>query len=204
MAGPAPKTRNWSALENAHKPKGLHVLVAGQVQVSASNMEPRLTESAERNPRNLGLALTLEKSGQGSDMACWKMAHFHKEVTANQYDNVVVRWNVDQIANIPVVDDREHAAHAAAAMKRLNQQHPVKARSAQARKPAAPKAVAKKSAPKAAKNTAKKKPRGVGGWAKGKKAKKTTKAPKKAAKKSGLKKLVRKLVRKLSPAKKKR
>ena len=31
MAGPAPKTKDWSALENAHKPKGLHVIVNGLV-----------------------------------------------------------------------------------------------------------------------------------------------------------------------------
>ena len=46
MADPAPKTRNWRALENAHKPKGLHVLVFGQVEVSATNKEPVLTETA--------------------------------------------------------------------------------------------------------------------------------------------------------------
>ena len=36
MADPAPKTRNWRAIENAHKPKGLHVLVFGEVEVSAT------------------------------------------------------------------------------------------------------------------------------------------------------------------------
>ena len=109
MAGPAPKTRHWQAIENAHKPKGLHVLVYGLVEVNAANMEPRLSETAERNPRNLGLNLTIEKSGAGPDVKCWKAAHFHKEVKANQYDNVVIRWDVSQIANIPVVDDREYA-----------------------------------------------------------------------------------------------
>ena len=66
MAGPAPKTRDWRALENAHKPKGWHVLVSGQVQVGATNMEPRLTETPERNPKNLGLKLTIEKAGEGA------------------------------------------------------------------------------------------------------------------------------------------
>ena len=124
MADPAPKTRNWRALENAHKPKGLHVLVFGQVEVSATNKEPVLTETPERNPKNLGLNLTVRtSSGAGAQMMVWKPAHFHKVVKANQYENVIVRWNVDQIANFPIHDDREHAAKAAAAMKALNEQH---------------------------------------------------------------------------------
>jgi hypothetical protein len=198
MAGPAPKTRNWRAIENAHKPKGLHVLVFGEVEVSATNKKPVLTESAERNPKNLGLNLTIAESGQGGQMMVWKPAHFHKEVKANEFEHVVVRWDVDQIANFPIRDDREHAADSAAAMKTLNARHAVKGKTAKpaGKKPAAKKAAAKK------KSAAKKKPSSVGGWAKGKKAKK--KAPKKAAKKSGLKKLVRKLVKKLTPAKKKK
>ena len=200
MAGPAPKTRNWQAIEKAHKPKGLHVLVYGLVEVKAACMEPRLTETAERNPRNLGLNLTLEKSGAGPDVICWKAAHFHKEVKANEYDNVVIRWDLGQIANISVVDDREHAQHVTAAMTALNQKYAGKVKSA---KPAAKKAASRKAAPKKAAKT--KTPKSVGGWAKSKKAKKASrKAPKKAARKSGLKRLVRKLVRTLTPAKKKR
>lgn len=196
MAGPAPKTRDWQAIENAHKPKGLHILVYGLVEVNAANMEPRLTETAERNPRNLGLNLTIEKSGAGPDVKCSKAAHFHKEVKANQYDNVVIRWDVSQIANIRVVDDRELAQHAAAATTTLNRKYAGKVKST---KPAAKKAASKKPAPKKA--AKKKAPKSVGGWAKSKKAKK---APKKAAKKSGLKKLVRRIVKTLTPAKKKK
>lgn len=204
MAGPAPKTRNWQAIENVHKPKGLHVLVYGLVEVNAANMEPRLTETAERNPRNLGLNLTIEKSGAGPDVKCSKAAHFHKEVKANQYDNVVIRWDVSQIANIPVVDDREYAQHAAAAMTTLNHKYAGKVKST---KPAATKPAPKKAAPKKA--AQKKTPKSVGGWAKSKKAKKAPKkaprkAPKKAAKRSGLKKLVRRIVKTLTPAKKKK
>ena len=209
MAGPAPKTRGWHARENAHKPKCYHVIAAGLVQVSALNMEPRLTEEAERNPKNLGLKLTIETlPGEGGDVTVWKAVHFHKEVKKNEFDRVIVRWDFDQIANVPIIDDNEHAAEGAAAMKALNAKYAGKAGPAKpaggkpAAKKAAPKQAAakKKTAPKKA-SAAKKKPRSVGGWAKGKTAKK---APQKAAKKSGLKKLVRKLVKKLTPAKKKR
>jgi len=190
MAGPAPKTREWRALENAHRPKGLHVLVFGQVQVGATNMEPRLTETPERNPRNLGLNLTIMTLPmKGEDITVWKGAHFHKEVKANEYDNVIVRWDVGQIANVPIVDDKEHAAHAAAAMKAVNAKYPVKGKAAKpagatpaGAKPAAKKPAAKKAAAKK-KSAAKKKPRSVGAY-KGKMAKKAKKAPKKAFKKA--------------------
>jgi hypothetical protein len=188
MAGPAPKTRGWHAVENAHRPKGFHVIAAGYVEVGATNMEPRLTETPERDPRNLGLNLTIEESGEGAQVVVWKGVHFHKEVTANQFDNVIVRWDVGQIANFPIHDDRERAVHAAAAMKALNQKH-AKAKGAKpaAKKPASKKAAAKKKVtPK--KKAAAKAPK--------KKAAAKKKAPKKTAKKSGAKKVVRKAAKK--------
>jgi len=146
MAGPAPKTRNWHAHENAHQPKGFHLFVAGDVQVGATNLEPRLTESPERNPKNLGLHLAIESSGgTGADVMVWKRANFHKVIEADQYDHVIVRWDVAQIANFPIHDDRELASHADAAMKALNQEHAGKLKSA---KPAGKKPAAKKAAAK--------------------------------------------------------
>jgi len=203
MANAAPKTRGWHARENVHKPRGCHVIAAGLVQVSALNMEPRLTEEPERNPRNLGLKLTIETvPGEGADVMVWKAVHFHKEVKKNELDRVIVRWEVDQIANFPIIDDTQHAAENDAAMKKLNAQHAGKGKPA---KPAGGKSAAKKAVPKktAAKKKAAPKKKASAARKKAPKAK-SRKAPKKAAKKSGLKKLVRKLVRKLSPAKKKK
>jgi hypothetical protein len=153
MAGPAPKTREWRAVENAHKPQGLHVLVYGEVQVSATNMEPRLTEEPERNPKNLGFKLTIQPSpDEGVDVMVWRSVHFHKEVEADQYDHVIVRWEGEQIADIPVRDDRECADEAAAAMKALNERHAARAASAKparSGKPAPPaRSAAKSPAPK--------------------------------------------------------
>jgi hypothetical protein len=221
MAGPAPKTRGWHARESAHKPKGLHVAGGGMVEVSATNMHPVLTERPERDPKNLGFYLTIEESGTGAQVVVWKGVHFHKEVKANEFDNVIVRWDVDQIANFPIVDNREYATEADAAMKALNKkQAGAKAPKFAGKRPAAKKAAAKKAAPKkatpkkaAAKKVVAKKaaPKKKSATKKKSAAKKsapkkkpTKKAPKKAAKKSGLKKLVRKLVKKLMPAKKKK
>jgi hypothetical protein len=201
MAGPAPKTRGWHARENAHEPEGFHVIVGGQVQVSATNKHPRLTETPERDPKNLGLNLTIDESGEGAQVVVWKAVHFHKEVEAGAFDNVIVRWDVGRIADFPILDDDEYAAKADAAMKTLNAKQAGKGKAAKpaGKKPAA-KTAAKKAAPKK-KAAAKKKP------AKAKKAptkKAAKKSAKKSSKKSGLKKLVRRLVKKLTPAKKKK
>jgi hypothetical protein len=176
MAGPAPKTKDWSARENVHKPKGLHLIVSGLVQVTSTNKEPRLKESSERDPKHLGLALTIEDTGgPGPDVMCWKAAFFHKEVTANQYNSVTIRWDVGAIAQIPVLDDRECAQKAAAMTAALNAKY-AKAPKKTAAKKAAPKKAApkkaKKAAPKKAKKAGKKAVtaravKAVGGWAKG-------------------------------------
>jgi len=58
MAGPAPKTEKWTARENLHQPEGLHLLVGGTVEVSASNLAPLLA-GAEDDGDVLVLDLTL-------------------------------------------------------------------------------------------------------------------------------------------------
>jgi hypothetical protein len=197
MAGPAPKTRAWFALENAHKPKGLHVIVTGEVQVNATNKAAVLTEAKSAgDPLTLDLAIK-DESHPGAQVQVWKPAYFHKEVRANQYNRVSVRWDGKQIAAFPVLDDRECSAaknketqaENAAAAKSKNVPSKGPAPKKPAPKKPAPKKAAKKKAPKRA------------GPAKSKKAKK---APKKAAKKSGLNKLVRRIVKTLTPAKKKK
>ena len=190
MAGPAPKTKDWTARENKHKPKGLHVIVSGLVEVSDTNKTPVLKEGGVAIEHVLPLTLTIEAcSDPAIQVKVWKSTSFHKEVTANQYDRVVVSWDGKQIAAFPVIDDREHTALMSKQTAAQNSVAKVKTVKSKA---------AKKSTPK---KTAKKK-KAVGGAAKGKKAKKSAK--KSAKKTSALKKLVRKVVRKLSPASKKK
>jgi hypothetical protein len=147
MASAAPKTRNWRAIENAHEPEGLHIIVSGEVEVNSTGKEPHLSESPERNPKNLGLHLTILE-GAGPKVKIWKVAHFHKVVKANEYDNVFVRWNISRIAEFPVHDDGERHAYAKEAMATLN---------ATAKKRKGAKRAGKKPAKKAAKKSAAKK-----------------------------------------------
>jgi hypothetical protein len=204
MAGPAPKTRAWFALENAHKPQGLHVIVTGEVQVNATNKAAVLTEAKSAGDL-LALDLAIkDESHPGAQVQVWKPAYFHKEVKANQYNRVAVRWDGKQIAAFRVLDDRECSA------KKDKEAQAVNAAAAKSKKPPpkgpapkkpapkkpAPKKAAKKKAPKRAGPAKSKKAKKasamsraakkVGGWAKGaKKALKklTKKAPKKAKKK---------------------
>lgn len=201
MAGPAPKTRAWFALENAHKPKGLHVIVTGAVQVSATNKAAVLTEAPSVGDL-LTLDLAIKDDGHpGIQVQVWKPAYFHKEVSADEYNRVAVRWDGKPIATFAVLDDRECGAMqdkqaqaenaAAAKTKKAPPKKPAPKKPAP-KKPA-PKKAAKKKAPKRAAPAKKAKKasamsraaKKVGGWAKGaKKALKklTKKAPKKAKK----------------------
>jgi len=197
MAGPAPKTKDWSALENAHKPKGLHVIVSGLVEVNDADKTPVLKEGGVAIEQVLPLELTIVACKDPAIKAkVWKAASFHKEVTANQYEKVVVSWDGKQIAAFPVIDDTQRARHAAAATKALNAKHQKAPKKAAAKKAApkkakkaAPKKAAKKAKKAAKKAVASRAVRAVGGWARGvKKAlKRAMKPARKAAKKKSAK-----------------
>ena len=207
-----PKTRNWRAHENAHKPEGFHLLVSGETEVSALNKVPKLTQTPVRDPKVLNLELTIvaDPDEPSGDVMVWRCADYHEVVKPDQYTGVLIRWEGDVIERIPVIDDREHGA---AMKKQSDAQNADASKTIKLKpaKPAAKKSAPKKAAPKKAvakKAAAKKVPKAVGGWAK--KAKKKTakktvrKSAKKAVKKSAFSRFVKKVVKKLTPAKKKK
>src|SRR6266700_3726344 len=128
MAGPAPKTRNWRARENEHEPSGLHIIVSGEVEVSATNKHPQLAEAAHVG-KVLPLDLTITESGVGAELVVWMAARFHKEVGADEFDHVDIRWDGKVIATAPVIDDSEHHALASKLAKA-----PAKVKTAKAKK----------------------------------------------------------------------
>jgi hypothetical protein len=194
MAGPAPKTKNWRARENEHEPSGLHVIVSGEVEVSATNKHPLLAE-APHVGKVLPLDLTISESGMGADAVVWMAASFHKVVSANEFDRVEIRWDGKVIATAPVIDDSEHDALASKQTQAQNTVAKVKTRKPPAKKTGAKKAAAVKTVKKAAKKAAKKASKKV--------AKKVSKkaAKKKSAPKSAFRKFVKKMVKKLTPKK---
>jgi hypothetical protein len=184
MAGPAPKTRMWSARENAHKPKGFHLITTGLVEVSDADKVPVLTKGSGGAAKVLPLDLAVKACKDPAiKAAVWKHAYLHEDVGAGQYERVSIRWDGKEIANVEVIDDREQSGALAVMTKAANAKH--------GKGPAKPK-------PKPAKKAAKK-------ASKPKKApKKPAKKAKKPAKKSTLKKAVSKLIKKLTPKKAKK
>jgi len=202
----APKTKDWSARENVHKPEGFHLLVCGGVEVSSLNKVAHLAKTDSRDPKVLGLALTVvaDPNEPSGEAMVWRSVDYHEVVTPDQYASVVIRWEGDVIERIAVIDDREHGA----ALKKQSDAHNAAAAKTIKLKPAKPapkKAAAKKAAAAAPRKPATKKaPKAVGGWAKTAKKKTAKKSAKKAAKKSSFSKLVKKVVKKLTPAKKRK
>ncbi len=164
----APRTRNWKALEMPDfAGRDYHLSVSGEVEVSATNKTPHLTQHAPQgfNPRVLLLDLTIRTDGGfGADVMTWKAVSLRQSTSGNQYDEVDILFDGDVIERIKV----DHPKTAAATKK-------------PAKKTA--KKTAKKAAKKAVKKTAKK-------AAKKKTVKKTKKKAKKAAKKAAKKKRV--------------
>jgi hypothetical protein len=182
MAGPAPKTRDWSAHENLHKPRGLVLIVHGHVEVTSTNKRVHLTEKPERDPKHLGLHLTIrDGEGPGHDTMCWALATFEREVKKDEFNTVVIRWGFDEIARATVLDDSEHYKEITAKTAALNAKH-AKAPKQAPSKPAAPKpATPKSTAPTAAVPT--------------------PAAPKKAAAKKAASKKAKKAKKKTAPRK---
>src|SRR5215211_4931943 len=160
MADRPPQTDKWTARENKHN-EGLVLIVDGAVQVANTNQEPRLTEPATvaRPPNTLVLDLTVESSGDpGSDVPVWKPAHLHKDVQANQFADVSIRWEGKPIASANILDDSEYDQHLSRMTRAANIEHAPARRPAKktsAKKKAAKKKVAKKKVAK--KKVAKKK-----------------------------------------------
>jgi hypothetical protein len=194
MAGPAPKTKNWRARENEHEPSGLHLIVTGEVEVSATNKHPQLAE-APHVGKVLPLDLTIIESGVGAPAVVWMAATFHKVVSADEFERVEIHWDGKVIAAAPVIDDSEHDALASKQVQAQNAVAKVKTRKAAPKKAAAKKAAAVKTVKKTAKKAAKKSAEKSAKTA----AKKASK--KKAAPKSAFKKFVKKVVKTLTPKK---
>src|SRR3954471_7374051 len=190
MAGP--KTKDWRALENKHKPNGLHVLVGGLVGVKP-NQAPMLTERAGGAGR-VELAPTGgSTSDPNFDAMVWKQASFHKEVKANQFNTVRVMSGDRAIANFPVLDDSEHSELVA---KQMAAQSAVAGTVQQVKaKKSAEKKTVKKAveAVKGAVRTVKKAAKSLARKVTGKKA--TKKAPQKKAAKKAAKKTAKKTAR---------
>src|SRR4029077_6946324 len=105
MAG-APNTRNWKANEIPDFAGRRYLLVvSGDVQVTATNLTPKLTVHVPQgiNPRILLLDLTIVSSGGiGAPIVFYKSVHYQRVTSGRQYDEVDILFNDKIIKRIKV------------------------------------------------------------------------------------------------------
>jgi hypothetical protein len=162
----APKTRNWSANElpdfAGHR---YHLKVHGEVETSATNYSPKLTEHIPQgiNPRILLLDLTIVKTAEvGGQVVAFRSADYDRPTNGHQYDEVDILFEGNIIERIKVSHPKTAAAAApkkpaaSNAAKKGGKKKPAKKKPAK-KKPAKKKPAEKKGAKKAAKKSPKKK-----------------------------------------------
>ena len=105
MAG-APNTQNWKANEIPDFTGHRYLLVvSGDVQVTATNLTPKLTVHVPQgtNPRILMLDLTIVSSGGlGGQIVFYKSVHYKKVTSGNKYDEVDILFGGKIITRIKV------------------------------------------------------------------------------------------------------
>jgi hypothetical protein len=106
MAGAAPNTRKWKAIEMPDFVGRIYRLtVTGEVEVSATNLTPVLTVHNPQgfNPRILLLDLAIVSGGGvGGPIMTWKSAQYARTTSGNQYDEVDILFEGKIIERIKV------------------------------------------------------------------------------------------------------
>jgi len=104
MAG-APNTRNWNANEIPDfVGRRYRLVVTGDVQVTATNLTPKLTLHVQGiNPRILLLDLTIVSSGGfGGQIVFYKSVQFMRNTSGSQYSEVDILFGGKIIKRIKV------------------------------------------------------------------------------------------------------
>ncbi len=106
MAGSAPETSNWKAVED-RQPPGARLRVTGTVTTTMSNQDPRLTKANPQgiNPSILLLDLTIETTGDvGSAVMGKPEVQYREDITAGQYSSVEIRYEGRSLASIDHIE----------------------------------------------------------------------------------------------------
>ena len=92
----APQTRNWKANEIPDfAGRTYRLVVTGDVQVTATNLDPVLSEHRPQgiNPRILLLDLKIvSRGGFGGPIVFYKHTMFTKRTSGDAYDEVDILW----------------------------------------------------------------------------------------------------------------
>lgn len=102
-----PKTREFSAWINLMPGSDPKLIVAGQVETSASNMHPKLMETIPQgiNPQILLLTLTIEETGDlGTQNIAYRPARFDKPAERGQYSQVEISFDGESCLTLDVTE----------------------------------------------------------------------------------------------------
>ena len=149
MAGAAPNTRSWKAVEMPDfAGRNYHLTVTGEVEVSATNLMPKLDEHVPHgfNPRILLLDLSIVSTGGlGGPIMIYKPARYARPTTGNQYAEVDILFEGKVIERIAVDHPKTVAKPPA---KKSTKKKPAKKAAKKGTKKASKKPAAKKKSAK--------------------------------------------------------
>lgn len=153
MAAAAPNTRSWKAVEMPDfAGRNYHLTVTGEVEVSATNLMPKLDEHSPQgfNPRILLLDLTIVSAGGlGGPIMIYKPARYARPTTGNQYAEVDILFEGNVIERIAVDHPKTVAkAPAKTSAKKSTKKKPAKKAAKKGTKKASKKPAAKKKSAK--------------------------------------------------------
>ena len=118
----APQTRNWKANEIPDfAGRTYRLVVTGDVQVTATNLDPVLSEHQPQgiNPRILLLDLKIvSRGGFGGQIVFYKHTMFTKRTSGSAYDEVDILWQGRIVKRIRVGHPKSLAAKKAGGRKK--------------------------------------------------------------------------------------
>lgn len=103
----APNTKDWYAQLNKMPIGGPMLMVDGNVETPAHNLQPVLTEAEPQgiNDKIQILDLSIEDNGQTAPQVVdYHPAHFEKPAKKGQYDFVTIRFEGEEIKTVKVVE----------------------------------------------------------------------------------------------------
>jgi hypothetical protein len=160
MAGDAPNTRNWKAMEiSDFVGPNYRLTVSGEVELTETGTTAKLVKHQPPgfNPAILLLNLEIDRTGgTHGHIAWWAKVDYQQKTNSSQYEEVDVLYHGDIIKRITIEHPKTAASAGAAAAKKK----PAKRKAAKkksAKKKSAKKASKKKRARKSAGKRRKKK-----------------------------------------------
>ena len=106
MAGSAPQTSNWKAVED-RQPSGVSLRVTGTVTTTMSNQEPHLTKARPQgiNPSILLLDLSIATTGDvGSTVMGERNVEYREDISAGQYTSIEIRYEGNRLTVIDHIE----------------------------------------------------------------------------------------------------